>query len=631
MKNKKLLSLSILCCSSFLLFGCTTKKNDDGPTEPVETYYTVTFMNGDVVFDTKQALANDVVERPSSNPQKDDFDFVGWYTEVTEGVKWVFETDVVTKDMTLYAHFESSQVNYSVNLLLNGEIQETKTTDSKSQNDVTLSAVAVGDGNSLLGWGIETGTTAEYVDYRVGTKLTYEEVVELADENNTVNLNAIVKEGEIVRLNIALWTRYADKDCVERVIDAFEKVVTTKYDFIDYTAFEPAESSGDEYYSVANFASGVASDASIGVAFPTGNNFASQASVADLVKENVSLGVAIKNAKGENDSDTSRYVARLSDNAIDVEFVNWLKSDDGKVVLNSDYVPSTEHGEASSTKLVLGVWGRFLPSDTADGVVDAFKTYATSQGVSYESVSVEYYDSTNYNGKATYLGAAKDDLSLDVLLPVSKAIAKATDSDIDDTFKTKFNTALNLGETDGDDVGLGLTVGGSSNRWLVTLNADSLTESFVSFCQTEEGKKALDPTYGVVDVIDEEQTTLTISYYGKFISESNATIVTNAIKSYFDSESISYTSIVSDYVDATTGNNNKNYASNMSKDADISLCGASALASSLSNVTTYGDLGTVQGQDNRMYYAFNNGELTLACIKYLTSTAGQTLLPGLTA
>ena len=536
--------------------------------------------------------------------------------------------------MSLYAHFEASQVDYTVNLLLDGAVVETKTTNSHDQTDVTLTQISVGEGKSLLGYGATAGSTAAAVDYRVGATLTYEQVVALANDQHVVNLHAVVKVGEILRLNVALWERYADETCMERVLAAFKTkadATSIAYDFLDYTVFQG--DSGEAYNRVADFAAGVAQDVSLGVAFPTGSNFSTQTAISSAVKEHVALGIAIENAKGETASDTSRYVTRLSDNALDIAFFNWLVSDEGKVVLNSTYVPSTEHGEASATKLILGVWGRFYAEANVADLITAIETYFTAQSVTYDDVDVVYYGTADYNGKAAYLGAAKDDLSLDVLLPVSKAIAKGTDSDIDANFLTKFTTALNLGETDGDDVGLGLTIGGQTNRWLVTLNNDAITEAFVAFCQTEAGKKALDPTYNETP---EAQTTLTISFYGRYISSTNAEAIVAELERYFHAASITYTNVVEDYVIGDSLNN-AGYAQNISKDSDLSIGGGKAsglndaFATNGFTVVRRAELGTIADQTERYIHTFNSGELTEAVYDYLLSTTGQAFLATLTA
>lgn len=636
MKNKKLFGLTALCCTSMLLFACNN--NNKKPTPHGPTLYTVTFYSEGEIFDIRQAEAGDVVDAPANDPVKLNHDFLGWYTEQEAGVKWVFETDVVNDDMNLYAHFEASQIDYTVNLLLGDNVAATKTTNSHDQNDVTLTQISVGDGKSLLGYGVDAGTTANDVDYRVGATLTYEQVVALANDQHVVNLHAIVKTGEILRLNVALWERYADEACMERVLAAFKTKADTSsidYDFLDYTVFQG--DSGEQYNRVADFAAGVAQDVSLGVAFPTGSNFSTQTDISSAVKDHVALGIAIENAKGETASDTSRYVTRLSDNALDVAFFNWLVSDEGKVVLNSEYEPSTEHGEASATKLVFGVWGRFFSQELATGLVNATKTYLTAQGITYDDVEAVYYDSTDYNGKAAYLGAAKDDLSLDILLPVSKAIAKGTDSDIPATFQPKFGTTLNLGETDGDDVGLGLTIGGQTNRWLVALNNDAITNAFITFCSTEDGMKALDPTHGEDDP-EVVQTTLTVSFYGKFITSDAADLIMDALEDYFTAQGLTFTTLTPDYVSGESGigNNNTNYLSHMSANADVSIGGKTNLTGFAKDVVKTVNIGDVKDangtlQSDRACFTFVNGNLCNACADFFATTTWTTLLAQINA
>ena len=416
MKNKKILSLSVLCCSAMLLAGCGSTPSQ--PQGPSKTYYTVTFMNGETVFDTKEVEANDTVDKPATDPQKVDHEFIGWFTEQSEGTKWIFETDIVTQNMSLYAHFELNQIDYTVNLLLDGEVKETKTTNSKDQTEITLPAVAVSEGKSLLGWGDTAGTTKDDVDYRVGAKLTYEQIVALADTNHVVNLHAVVKTGEIIRLNVGLWNRYADAACVERVLAAFKTkadATNIEYDFLDYTSFEPAEKSGDAYFSVDDFAPAIVADTSIGVAFPVGSNFQTKAGKIGetenyYVKQNEALGVAIKNAKGETSSDTSRYVARLSDSALDVAFVTWLLSDEGKLVLNPDYSPAT----VTQTTITISFYGRFITEDAADAIIEALETYFTQQSLSYTKINKDYVTKAIGNNNSNYLSNMSSDADVSI-------------------------------------------------------------------------------------------------------------------------------------------------------------------------------------------------------------------------
>ncbi len=634
MKNKKVLKFSTLLLSSLLLMGCASSGGESSPkqSDSEKTTYTVTFMNGDAVFATAQAEANDVVAKPATDPTKEGFEFTGWYTEAEAGVKWVFETDIVTRDMSLFAHYEANQVDYTVNLLIGDEVKDTKTTNSRTRTDVTLTAVAVDEGKSLLGYGTDAGTTAADVDYRIGATLEYEDVVSLADDNHVVNLHGIVKDGEIIQLNVGVWGRYITEANFVTFYDAFKEYAVESsltYDFLDYTYFDGSGSDAP-YYSVANFSAACKNDASIKVAFPTGGNFRGNSSAFKDETElpfHTSLGATVF-------GETGRYISRWGTDALSIAFTDWVLTEDALKILDPDYVPPKPYPveEASATKLVIGVWGRWLTSDHAAAVLAAYKTYAAANSITYDEAKIEYYTGTTstdtYYAKAKYLEAIGGNPAIDVILPVTLSIANGSDSDATSYgVSAKITTTVNLGT--GDD-GLGLVIENKNDRAMATLNDDTLTASFVAFVNTDAGKKALDPSYGEEEQ-PEEQDTLIISYYGRYITKNNAKKVTDEVIAYFVANSIEYTSVTTDYVDADTGNNNSNYASHMDPNADICLCGATALASSLTGVVSTGSIGTVQGTNSRVYYAFNNGELTLACITYLTSTAGQTFLSGLTA
>ena len=97
-------------------------------------------------------------------------------------------------------------------------------------------------------------------------------------------------------------------------------------------------------------------------------------------------------------------------------------------------------------------------------------------------------------------------------------------------------------------------------------------------------------------------------------------------------------SVVTDYVNSTDGKNNDTFVSHMSDDANLVLCGASALTSVLNGdsrftVVSSAALGTgsVAGHNNRLYHTLDNGELTTAAVTYLTSEAGVTFLSSLEA
>lgn len=83
------------------------------PTEPTHTTYTVTFdSQGGSAVDSQTIIDGNPVKRPQT-PTREGYFLNGWYTSsaTTADTEWHFDTDRVTKDMTLYAGWtvETSQ------------------------------------------------------------------------------------------------------------------------------------------------------------------------------------------------------------------------------------------------------------------------------------------------------------------------------------------------------------------------------------------------------------------------------------------------------------------------------------------------------------------------------------------
>ena len=597
-----------------MLFACGKNGGKSNPPRP--TMYTVTFYDGEQVFETAQVEEGELVSKPATDPQRSGFDFTGWFTQATGGEEWLFNVNPVIEDLNLYAQFQESQVNYTVNFLVNGEVAATGTTNSRDQNNVVAPQVNVGVGNSLLGYGDVVGTNVSFVDYRVGAEIPYNEIYRLADDQHVLNLHAIIKAGEIIRLNVGVWGRYVDEAGFNRIYDAFKAHANNQgltFDFLDYTYLN--------INRVADFAAAILEDGTINVAFPSGSNFIDQTDVDKVYTKHAPCGTIVSS---DGTAQTGRYVTALSSLDIVDDFYDWVLSDAGKLACDPDYVVPTEHGEANSSQFVLGVWGRYYTEAYTQDLLNAFEEYLDAESISYEEVTYVYFDDSQYHNKADYLTEVSDDLSLDVIFPVNSTIAAGTDSAIPAKLQPKIGHDTDLS---------GLSIGGETNRHLATLNEEALTLAFVTFVQTEDGKKALDPTYGGEVAI---QTTLKISYYGRYITETNAEAVTSKIREYITGQSISFTSITTDYVDATTGNKNATFVAAMADDADLVLCGATALTSVLNGddrftVVSSETVGSIQGTDDRLVHVLVDGNLSRAAVEYLTSDAGKAFLAALTA
>ena len=626
MKHKNLVGITALCCASMLLFACNNNKGGK-PKGP--TMYTVTFYNEGVVYETQEVEEHELATKPATDPTKAEHDFVGWYTAAEGGEEWVFTVNEIVEDTDLYAHFELGRVDFTINLIVGDQIATTLTTNSVDQTDVTLSGVTVDEGKSLLGYGLAAGTTAADVDYRVGAALPYADVVRLANAQHVVNLYAIAKVGEVQRLNIAVWSKYLDQGGFERIIGAYQDYIeanTVDCDFLDWKMVDGSNVSG--------FVTAFQLDPTYNVVFPSINNFRDNANITNIYVKHATVGAIVWEDE-THAKETGRCVTTFSSDAIVENFYEWILSDAGKLACDPDYEPPKPYPveEADADKLVIGVWGRSLTSEHATSVLNAWKTYAEAQSITYTEAKIEYYEGTGntdpYYYKADYLEAIGGNPAIDVIIPVTLSMANGTDSDcIAQEVSTKIVTTVNLGT--GDD-GLGLVIDNKTDRAMATLNSDALTASFVEFVNTNEGKKALDPDYGEQA---EVQTVLTISYYGLFITSANASAITAEIKRYFTANSIAYDDVVTDYVLDTVGTDNATYAAAISKSSDISIGGGAKLSNDTfvaEGFTVYDrqQIGAIANQTKRYYSTFNDGELTVACAAYLLSEAGLAFLAAL--
>ena len=105
---KKLFAiLCIMLIACFAFVGCT-----DG-NQPQRNTYTVTFdSQGGSSVANQEVLGGNTIRRPET-PERNGYFLNGWYltSSPTVDSEWHFDTDIVTKDITLYAGWiiENSQ------------------------------------------------------------------------------------------------------------------------------------------------------------------------------------------------------------------------------------------------------------------------------------------------------------------------------------------------------------------------------------------------------------------------------------------------------------------------------------------------------------------------------------------
>lgn len=133
---------------------------EETPNDPVK--YTVTFnVNGGSVVSPLEIEENTLITKPT-DPTKSGFTFAGWYKESALTTPWVFTTDKVTADITLYAKWTAVIVTYTV----------TFNTDGGS----TIAPVSVNAGSAIseptdptksgytfVGWFADEAKTTEWV------------------------------------------------------------------------------------------------------------------------------------------------------------------------------------------------------------------------------------------------------------------------------------------------------------------------------------------------------------------------------------------------------------------------------------------------------------------------------------
>ncbi|MDL2256754.1 InlB B-repeat-containing protein [Bacteroidales bacterium OttesenSCG-928-I14] len=99
-------NLLLVLITSLALFAC---KEDSIPAK----YYTVSFVGENINIESQSVEHGKCVIAPE-NPEREYFDFVGWFTDNgTFANRWEFATDVVIQNTTLYAKWEG---NYPIEI-----------------------------------------------------------------------------------------------------------------------------------------------------------------------------------------------------------------------------------------------------------------------------------------------------------------------------------------------------------------------------------------------------------------------------------------------------------------------------------------------------------------------------------
>lgn len=147
-------------------------ENGETPPPPVQKY-TVTFdLNKSGATGGPAPITNvesgSTVERPTEIPQATGFTFDDWYKAADGTAKWNFDTDVVTQNTTIYAHWTDNGVTppaqeYTVTFDYNYENKGTYQTAQTVNGKVTAPAEnPERTGYTFEGWYEETGCTNRF-------------------------------------------------------------------------------------------------------------------------------------------------------------------------------------------------------------------------------------------------------------------------------------------------------------------------------------------------------------------------------------------------------------------------------------------------------------------------------------
>ena len=144
-----------------------TTVNADGSTE-INVYYapvsyTIKYMNEGAEWDSKEITYGAALELPATEPQKDGYDFIGWFL----GEDKAEATDVVVANRTYTAKYEN--IDYTIDYVVEGDIPASFTapediTNAHIGDTVAAEEPAAVPGYTFSGWNIQGA-----VDGKVGT------------------------------------------------------------------------------------------------------------------------------------------------------------------------------------------------------------------------------------------------------------------------------------------------------------------------------------------------------------------------------------------------------------------------------------------------------------------------------
>lgn len=192
---------SILCLTA--LFAVITVSCGDDDNKELEQF-TVTFdsQDGSKVASQTISYGEKVVE--PTRPTKEGHAFIGWYTETSYTHEWNFESDIVIKDITLYARWTIAE--YTVTFNTNGG-SEVKSQPVAKGSKVQRPLPPTKDGYIFDNWYTDialtqvydfdtqvTGNLTLYANWIEAEAITKELLLALIEEAQAINRNKYTEE-----------------------------------------------------------------------------------------------------------------------------------------------------------------------------------------------------------------------------------------------------------------------------------------------------------------------------------------------------------------------------------------------------------------------------------------------------
>ena len=211
--------------------------------------YTVTFnSNGGSLVGALSVINGKTIEKPE-DPEKEGYKFIGWYTDDKFTEPFLFGSQAVVSDITLYAYWGQEvfgQKEFTVNFDLGYETTFPESVQTIGGALYTLPVPETRDGYTFAGWWVSMYDEAEKLSYQYRTGM-------ILNENTTL---------------YALWQSAADSseplvNVGENTIDwnGVQNAVSYKIEISGPSGFQPVtEESGATTYDKVDFSVAPAGD-----------------------------------------------------------------------------------------------------------------------------------------------------------------------------------------------------------------------------------------------------------------------------------------------------------------------------------------------------------------------------------